>query len=109
MSQILTPHFTLEELCQSDYAVRHGIDNSAPASLHDSLLMLAEGLERVRLVLGYPLRINSGYRCGKLNTAIGGAKNSAHTEGRAADFVCPAFGTPLEICLRLVDSNSLRP
>lgn len=104
----LTPHFTLEEMTQSDYATRFGIDNEPPASLHENLLMLAEGLERVRTILGMPMRINSGYRSPKLNTGIGGAKNSAHTEGRAADFICPEFGTPLEICLHLVDAQNAK-
>lgn len=35
---------------------------------------------------GNIIRITSGYRSLELNTAIGGARNSAHMTGRAADF-----------------------
>ena len=34
---------------------------------------------------GKPITVNSGYRCPKLNDAVGGAKNSQHMRGEAAD------------------------
>ncbi|MBR4708763.1 MAG: hypothetical protein IKP30_01460 [Bacteroidaceae bacterium] len=34
---------------------------------------------------GVPIKINSGFRCQALNKAVGGAANSYHTKGRAAD------------------------
>ena len=43
------------------------------------------------------MTITSGYRCPELNAAVGGASNSAHLFGCAADFVCTA-ATPLDIC-----------
>ena len=58
---------------------------------------LAAGLESVRALLGAELDISSGFRCDELNQAVGGAPSSQHTLGLAADFVCPAFGTPLQI------------
>jgi uncharacterized protein YcbK (DUF882 family) len=43
-------------------------------------------LERLRAMLGgHPLTIISGYRCPKHNAAVGGAADSQHTRGRAAD------------------------
>ena len=93
----LTEHFTLEELCYSEYATRRGIDNRPSDSVLSRLRVLADGLERVRAVLGVPINISSGYRCGPLNLAIGGAENSAHVKGNAADFIAPAFGNPREI------------
>lgn len=94
-------NFTIEELCHSDTATRKGIDNSPDAEALANLDILIAGLERVREVLGKPMHINSGYRGPKLNAAIGGSKTSAHMKGLAADFVCPQFGTPLEICKAL--------
>lgn len=32
-----------------------------------------------------PIRVTSGYRCPKLNAAVGGVANSNHLFGRAAD------------------------
>ena len=51
--------------------------------------VLLEMLERLRLAVGAPLRICSGYRCPTHNKAIGGAKTSAHMMGLAADIAVP--------------------
>lgn len=45
---------------------------------------LLELLEAVRDVFG-PVAIHSGYRCAEHNRQIGGAPNSYHTKGQAAD------------------------
>ena len=46
---------------------------------------LIEGLEELRKGLGQPVFVSSGYRCPRHNTAVGGAKNSYHMKGMAAD------------------------
>lgn len=99
----LSAHFTLEELIESDYAIRHGIDNIPNADVCASLELLAAGLERVRTVLAVPLYITSGYRCPKLNSALGGSVNSQHMTGLAADFKAPAYGEPREIAQAILD------
>ena len=101
----LTDHFTLEELTFSEFATRRGIDNRPPDSVLPRLRLLAEGLERVRALLSVPIHISSGYRCWSLNLAIGGAKNSAHVTGFAADFTAPTFGTPMQVALAIADSD----
>lgn len=100
----LTEHFTLDELIFSEFAARRGIDNQPSGAVLESLRMLANGLERVRAVLNVPIHISSGYRCGPLNLAIGGARNSAHVTGFAADFIAPKFGSPLEVCKQIAAS-----
>lgn len=45
-----------------------------------------EKLDLVRAHMDKPIFINSGYRCKELNKAVGGAENSYHTKGLAADF-----------------------
>jgi len=103
---MLTPHFSLAELTFSATAQRRQIDNSPPPSVLRNLNQLAVGLEDVRAALdGLPIRINSGYRCPALNRAVGGARLSAHMSGHAADFVCPDFGSPLEIVRTLAASD----
>lgn len=95
----LTQHFALEELIASETAARLGIDNTLPVDLMPNLIVLARGLELVRVALAdRPIHVNSGFRCAALNAAAGGAKNSMHMRGLAADIICPAFGTPLEVC-----------
>lgn len=93
----LSEHFSLEELTFSSTAVARGIDNTAPAGIAEHLKVTAAGLEKVRTLLGHPLHIDSGYRSPALNAAVRGVATSAHTTGYAADFICPAFGSPLEI------------
>jgi hypothetical protein len=47
--------------------------------------ILVQSLERLREILGKPITINSGYRCRDHNAEVGGAKQSQHVFGRAAD------------------------
>lgn len=84
----LSPHFTLEELVFSEVALRKGLDNVPPITEATNLARLCHTLlEPARDLLGSPLRIHSGYRSPAVNSAVGGAQNSAHMEGRAADLV----------------------
>lgn len=46
---------------------------------------LVQALERLRAIVGRPLRIVSGYRSASTNQAVGGARHSQHLTGRAAD------------------------
>ena len=48
---------------------------------------LVNSLQLIRNHFGKPVIINSGYRCAKHNSAVGGASNSQHTKGKAADIV----------------------
>lgn len=102
----LTDHFSLEELMASDSAARAGIDNSPPSSLMENMQTLAEGLEQVRTALGgLPIHVNSGYRCPALNARVGGAPDSRHMLGLAADILCPEFGPPLTVCKAVAQSG----
>ena len=97
----LSPHFTLAELTASNKAAALGIDNTAPPELVPRLILAAEMLERIRSTLGVPVTVTSGYRCQRLNSAVGGVTSSDHTQGHAADFIAPGFGTPYEIAKML--------
>lgn len=97
----LTPHFTLAELTASSTARRLGLDNTPSAEAVMRLQGLAAMLERVRAHLGAPIIVTSGYRNQAVNRAVGGVATSDHTQGRAADIVAPAYGTPLQIARSL--------
>lgn len=103
----ITAHFRLSEFTRSEYAIRHGIDNTAPADVLARLVVLADGLERVRSILGVPVHIQSGYRSGLVNAGIGGHQNSQHCLGEAVDFIAPAYGPPVEICQAILDHEEL--
>lgn len=102
----LSPHFSLAELTVSANAARLGLDNSPPPEILDRLRLVAEQMELVRAALGNkPIIVTSAYRSPAVNRAAGGAKASAHMEGWAVDFTCPAFGTPIEVAVRLAKSS----
>ncbi len=87
----LSPHFTLEEMSQSQTAARLGIDNTPPPSVIDSLTLSCQNMELIRgsLKLQVPtslILVSSGYRCPALNTAIHGSSSSQHMFGEAIDF-----------------------
>lgn len=83
-------------MTRSAYADRNGIDNSLDINVHneyDKVMALKylcdEVLEKARAHYGVPIVPNSGYRCPKLNTAIGGSSSSQHMQGEAVDFEVP--------------------
>lgn len=101
----LSEHFSFEEMIASEVAARKWIDNTPPVSLDLNLRHLCERLEDVRMLLGAPIFITSGYRSPDLNRAVGGQTNSAHLYGLAADFICPQFGPPRKVCKAIAESQ----
>lgn len=82
----LSKNFTVEELTNSDTAARLGIDNTPDADTLENLQFLVDNvLQPLRDMYGRPITVNSGYRCPKLNKAVGGSKTSQHMVGQAAD------------------------
>lgn len=87
-NQILTPHFTLQEMTESLTAKKHGIANVPPPEAVENLRKLCIGtLEPLREKLKQPVVITSGFRCQQLNEIIVHAsRKSQHMSGQAADF-----------------------
>ena len=52
------------------------------------MALVHEVLDPARERLGKPIIVNSGYRCAKHNREVGGATNSQHMKGEAADIRC---------------------
>lgn len=79
-------YFTINELTKSSTAQRLYINNNPTQEVKDNLNKLIDNvLDPLRELYGKPIIVNSGYRCTKLNKAIGGAKNSQHLVGQASD------------------------
>lgn len=78
-------YFTIQELCKSNTADVLHIDNTPSDMVKKNLSRMIDFLNPLREAWGSPIRINSGYRCPKLNTAVGGSKTSAHLKGNAVD------------------------
>lgn len=71
----LSEHFTLKE---------YECSCSACTETLVSMAHVAR-LEKLRTLLGHPLKITSAYRCPAHNAAVGGVPNSQHTKGTATD------------------------
>jgi len=102
----LSVHFSLAELTASSTARARGIVNDPPPEIYARLQQTAQAMETVRVLLGdRPIRISSGYRSPQLNRAIGGSATSAHCLGYAVDFTCPEFGSPYDVCQKILGSG----
>lgn len=87
----LSKHFTLWEMTRSGTAVRMNIRNVPDEQEVAALRQLCEHvLEPLRCRFG-AITITSGYRCLRLNCAVGGVPTSQHMRGEAADIFVPCL------------------
>lgn len=79
-------YFSIGELSQSDTADKMGIPNH-PNTMQKMNMekLIVNVLDPIRSLYGKPIYVNSGFRSESLNKAVGGAKNSQHMFGQAAD------------------------
>lgn len=80
--------FDLEELLHSETALSKKIENLPSWEVVENLRKLGLMLDKIRERIGIAVGITSGFRCKKLNKAVGGSSTSQHLEGEAADCVC---------------------
>lgn len=79
-------YFSVNELSASTEARRMGIDNTPTPEAVANLTALVEAvLDPLRERYGYPIHVSSGYRCPRVNAAVGGERTSQHVRGEAAD------------------------
>lgn len=83
----ISKNFSYREFEESETAKAQGITNVISSfEIRDAIRELTNTvLQPLRDAWGQPLHVNSGYRCPKLNAAVGGAATSQHTKGEAAD------------------------
>jgi hypothetical protein len=82
----ISKNFTLDELTASATAKANGIINAPGVDEVCNMCALVHHvLQPLRDAMGEPVKIGSGYRCTRLNQAVGGVANSQHIKGQAAD------------------------
>ena len=76
---VFSTYFTLEEVTRSETAIRKGIDNTPSKEQIFSIQQACSSImDRIRDHYGKAIRVTSGFRCIKLNKAIGGSSKSQH-------------------------------
>jgi len=86
MKENISKHISYKEATFSNTAKARKIDNTPDADTLVRMKLVSEKcFEPLRLWYGKPIKINSFYRSPKLNSAVGGAKNSQHVKGEAID------------------------
>lgn len=99
----LSENFTLGEFIASDTAKKKGIDNTPTlADIYHMEELCKNLLQPIRDAWGKPIKVTSGFRCYKLNRAVGGSPTSVHTRGWAVD-IKPASGSYKDFEVFVVD------
>lgn len=66
-------------------------NNAPPATFGNIEKLVKTILQPLRDMIGEPIIITSGIRCKKQNAEVGGAKNSQHLQGKAADIIVKTY------------------
>tara|TARA_Y100000592_G_C5438434_1_gene302029 strand:- start:68 stop:523 length:456 start_codon:yes stop_codon:yes gene_type:complete len=83
---MISKHISYKEGVYSTTATRRGIDNIPNDEQLENMKLIAEKVfEPLRAYVNGPIKINSFFRCPKLNKAIGGSSKSQHCKGQAMD------------------------
>lgn len=102
-------NFELIEFIESETAKKMGIDNTPTFEVVAHLIEVCETfLQPLRNAWGKPITITSGFRCVKLNKAVGGAYDSAHPEGYGVDFISEDFYAFCEFVKEFVHKFNIR-
>lgn len=98
-------NFKISELIHSDLAIQNNIDNLPDINALDNMLeLIFNCLQPIRDLIKKPIIVTSGYRNQQINFLAGGAFNSQHKEGKAADFIIKGM-TPKQIIEIIKNSN----
>jgi zinc D-Ala-D-Ala carboxypeptidase len=106
-TDLLSLHLTVPEFLATSHRAFHDEQlatwNGTSALRQEGARFAAHVFEPVRTLLGVPLHVTSGYRCGGLNNAVGGRPTSRHVLALAADVV--PIGLDLEAAMRRIAAS----
>lgn len=89
----LSENFNLSEFTKTNWPFPN---SPGPESVVNLQNLVVSVLQPLRDYLGVPIYVTSGYRSILLNKAVGGASNSQHLKGQAADIVVSGYD-PLDL------------
>ena len=84
--EFISEFFTMNELIHSSYAITHNLNNTPGKVEVKNLQKLASTiLDKIRSKYGHVIIVINAFRSKDVNEGVGGAKNSQHRKGEAAD------------------------
>ena len=100
----ITEHFTFYEMTDSKKHPELVEENRVSAQAYlKQLKYVASTLEEIRVVLGVPMKVTSGFRNPPLNKAVGGSTTSGHGKGLCVDFI--PIGMAVNDVFELIQAN----
>ncbi len=100
----LSDNFYLSEFTRSRTAIQNDFKEqfSPPSNVINGLGGLVQNiLQPLRVEFQNRIYITSGYRCERVNTAVGGSANSDHMRGMASDVTCSNTEQLYNLCLAM--------
>lgn len=110
MDEEISRNFKLGEFIVSNAAYNQKLYMQymyQPIIVSNITMLCQHILQPLRDQLGKPIVITSGYRCAALNAIVGGASNSLHKQGFAADIRSPGYQSQMVDILRHMDFHEV--
>src|SRR5690606_3543285 len=103
----LTENFSLKEMLASQAAIRLNFSEQYEPGedvVHNLRQLCVHVLQPLRQKLNRSIHVSSGYRCLRVNQAIGGVTHSQHLKGQATDIVASNLSID-DLYLTIKNSN----
>ena len=98
----LLPNELSSSFKQSETICRCGCGKNA---MTEEVICIASIL---RMLVGHPLRVNSGFRCESYNKRIGGSPKSQHLTGNAMDLTVGVVDYDFNLLVRYAEQSGCR-
>ena len=101
-------YFRFYEFLKTDTGLKN-----CPSTIEQisNIVELAKVLQQIRVVCGFPVIIESGFRTPQVNSMVGGVVNSKHMDGLAADLKArntDEFNKLVDVCKAFFDLKLLK-